>query len=629
MTETDLATLALARGIGDSYLDFRGQPREVSLRTRVAILAAMGIDVDDADAVATALAAPSGAPGARRAAASRCHEPGFLAEGARPWGLCAQLYTLRSATNWGVGDFADLARLARAAAARGADFLGLNPLHALFAADPSQCSPYSPSTRHCLNVLYIAIDAVPDLADCAEARATIAGPAFQQELARLRALDLVDYPGVSRCKLPVLRQLYGRFRRAELEAGTARAEAFRAYLAERADTVGRHALFEALDAHLRATEGASGGWPAWPGRFHDPDSAAVADFARESVQEVEFHAWLQWIAESQLAGAQRIAREAGMRIGLYGDYAVGSNPGGSETWSNRAAYCEGASIGAPPDALALKGQDWGLAPPDPWFMAQDDCCRFQQMMRDNMRHFGALRLDHVMALYRLWWVPRGLPASEGGYVHYPVERMFEAVAAESRRNACLVIGEDLGTVPAEVGQAMTDSGVYGYTVLYFERTADGGFRPPDDWRPDALASVTTHDLPSLRAWWEGSDIELRAELGMYPEGQDLGQLFAERERDRQRLVDAMATAGVRPRWPVERFEPDFAAAVHAFLASTASALVAVQAEDLLGMVDPVNVPGTSSEYANWRRKLSVDVEDLLEAGAAQPVLERLGRLRPR
>ena len=629
MIHKDLTALAQARGLGHSYLDFRGEPREVSLRTRAAILAAMGIDVEDAAAVAAALEEAAGRPPRDVTTPSRCHRPEFLAAGARPWGLCVQLYTLRSRSNWGVGDFGDLAQLARAAAARGADFIGLNPLHALFAADPAQCSPYSPSTRHCLNVLNIAIDAVPDLVDCPEAQAAIAAPAFQQELARLRALDLVDYPGVARCKLPVLRRLHQRFRTAEVAGGTPRARAFREFLAERADTVGRHALFEALDAEMRATHDALGGWPSWPERYQDPDSTAVAAFAHDAAEEVEFHAWLQWIAESQLAGAQRVALEAGMRIGLYGDYAVGSDPGGSETWLNRAAYCEGASIGAPPDALALKGQDWGLAPPDPWVMSRDEARGFARMMRDNMRHFGALRLDHVMSLYRLWWVPRGFAASEGGYVHYPVGRLFDAVATESRCNGCLVIGEDLGTVPAEVGRAMADSGVYGYTVLYFERDAAGGFKSPADWRPDVLASVTTHDLPSLRAWWEGSDIELRAQLGMYPEGQDLGRLFAERELDRQRLVDAMAEAGVRPRWPVDRFEPDFAAAVYAFLASTASALVAVQAEDLLGMTDPVNVPGTCSEYANWQRKLSVGVESLLEEPAAVPVLEALRRLRPR
>jgi 4-alpha-glucanotransferase len=317
-----------------------------------------------------------------------------------------------------------------------------------------------------------------------------------------------------------------------------------------------------------------------------------------------------------------------MAIGLYGDYAVGANPGGSETWSDRGAYCRGASIGAPPDRLALKGQDWGLAAPHPQAMAVDGCRRFGLLMQENMRHFGAVRIDHVMALYRLWWVPSGMAASEGGYVHYPAEALFEVVARESDAAGCMIVGENLGVVPVEVDRAMADFNVHGYKVLFFERNADLRFIAPGDWRRDALASVSTHDLPTLRAWWEGSDIELRARLGMYPEGVDPAGLVAGRQRDRELLIEAMAAAGVRPHWPVERFEPAFAAAVHAFVASTASALVAVQAEDLLAMTDPVNVPGTSSEYPNWRRKLSGDLAGLLQGDSARPIVETMRRLRP-
>ena len=629
MNDQDLDALARRCGLVDRYLDFRGEPRGVSLRTRRAILEAMGLDLSAGAILDAGPATGGGEPAVDGSPLARCHEPEFLAQGARPWGVCVQLYTVRSAGNWGVGDFADLASLARAAAAEGADFVGLNPLHAGFAADPSQCSPYSASSRHCLNVLYIAVPAVPDLAHCPEARQRIAEEEFQQEIQRLRSLDLVDYPGVARCKMEVLRLLHLRFRREEIAFDTPRARAFRSFVADRQATVGRHALFEAIDARMRSAHAAEGGWPSWPAPYRDPDSPVVREFAAGNELEVEFHAWLQWIAESQLAGAARAAQDAGMRIGLYGDYAVGCNPGGSETWSDQQGYCLGASFGAPPDALALKGQDWGLPPPDPVTLQREDCRAFRALMRDNMRHFGALRLDHVMALYRLWWVPRGLPASDGGYVHYPVECMFSAVADESRRGGCLVVGENLGTVPAEFSEIMDRSGLYGYTVLYFEREEGGRFKAPAGWSRDALASITTHDLPSLKAWWEGSDIELRAELGMYPEGQDLEALQAERDQDRQRLIDAMAEAGIRPRWPVDRYEPQFAAAVHAFLASTRSALVAVQAEDLLAMTDPVNVPGTHDEYANWQRKLSGGIEEMLSGEAARPVLESLRRVRPR
>lgn len=562
------------------------------------------------------------------AAPPRCYEPPDLAGGARRFGIAVQLYTLRSATNWGIGDFADLAELARRAAAAGADFVGLNPLHALFAADPAHCSPYSPSSRHALNVLYIAVEAVPEFATCAAAQARVADPAFQAELERLRGLPQVDYPGVARAKLEVLRILHEHFRREHAARRDARALAFDAFRAARGAALERHALFEALDEVLRARRDAEGGWMSWPEAYRDPDSRVVAAFARSAARRVEFHAWLQWIADEQLAAAGRAAREAGMSIGLYGDYAVGVNAGGSEVWSRQRVYRPGAAIGAPPDALALKGQDWGIPPLDPQALLEAGYRPFVELMRDNMRHFGALRLDHVMALYRLWWVPRGMPATEGGYVHYPLYDLLGIVALESHRNRCLVIGEDLGTVPRELQVAMGAFGVYHYRVLLFEKTPQGAFVPPQDWRREALAAVSTHDLPTLASWWEGSDIDLRARLGLYPDAAAEAEVRAARALDRERLLEAMAEAGVRPRWPVDRFEPHFAAAVHAFVAASRSALMAVQAEDLLGMREPVNVPGTGAERANWSRKLTGGLDELFD-GPGAPVLEALRRYRPR
>ena len=563
------------------------------------------------------------------AAPERCYESPELASGARRWGVAVQLYTVRSVRNWGIGDFVDLERLARDAAAAGADFLGLNPLHALFAADPGSFSPYGPSSRHWLNVLYIAVDAVPELAECDEARKRIAERRFQAELARLRATTQVDYHGVAVVKLQILHILHGHFRRAHLERKTQRGLEFQAFLAARGESLRRHAVFEALDESMRAELSARGGWTSWPEPYRDPASRAVAAFERAAAQRVEFHAWLQWLADCQLAAAARTARDAGMSIGLYGDVAVGVSPGGSESWSNQDVYRLAASIGAPPDALALKGQDWGIPPQDPAALMRVAYRPFIALMQDSMRHFGALRLDHVMALYRLWWVPRGLTATDGGYVHYPLDELLGIVALESWRNRCLVIGEDLGTVPGEVRRAMQAFGVYHYKVLYFEKAADGGFLGPADWTRRALASVSTHDLPTLKSWWEGSDIELRDRLDLYPSPEVRAEMEAARAHDRERLIDALAAAGVRPRWPVDHFEPEFAGAVHAFLAASASTLAVVQAEDLLGMTDPVNVPGTSSQYPNWQRKLDSDLAAVFAGDAARPVLEAMRRHRPR
>jgi 4-alpha-glucanotransferase len=563
------------------------------------------------------------------AAPEMCHQPAALGGEARRWGIAVQLYTLRSAMNWGIGDFADLTRLARDAGRAGADFIGLNPLHALFTADPAQCSPYSPSSRHALNVLYIAVDVLPDYAQCPQAQERVAQKSFQEELDRLCNEPLVDYAGVAAAKLEILRMLFVRFRKEEIARGTARAHSFEAFCATRGEPMRLHALFEALDEVMRSEHHASEGWTSWPQAYRDPSGPAVTEFAEREAVRVEFHAWLQWLAESQLAAAARAAKDAGMAIGLYGDYAVGANPGGSETWSNQAVYRRDAAIGAPPDPLALKGQDWGIPPQDPTALVAQRYLPFTRLMRSNMRHFGALRLDHVMALYRQWWVPGGVPATEGGYVHYPLQDLLGIVALESERGQCLVIGEDLGTVPDAVREAMQSWGIYHYKVLWLERTEDDGFRPPRKWARAALASVSTHDLPTLASWWEGTDIALRAKLDLYPSAEVRAEVEAERARDREALLQTMAEAGVRPRWPVDRFEEGFAGAIHALLASSQAALVAVQAEDLLGMTEPVNVPGTHDEYPNWRRKLDADLAELTTGTKARPVLEAMRRYRTR
>jgi 4-alpha-glucanotransferase len=635
-----LAELATLRGIGVEYLDFRDRPREVPDRSRAAILRAMGVDVDSPRAVAAAIdearrlqLAAAGArdaqPGEVGDGPERCFEPDDLASGGRRWGVSVQLYTLRSASNWGIGDFGDLVELVHRAAAAGADFVGLNPLHALFAGDPAHSSPYSASSRHALNVLYIAVEQAPGFEGCAEARAAVADPGFQQELTRLRNTACVDYDGVARAKLPVLRSVHEHFLREHVEARSAEGLEFEAFVAGRGETLRLHALFEAIDEVMRARREAAGGWLSWPAAYRDPRGRVVAAFERSAAGRVGFHAWLQWVADRQLAAAAAAAREAGMGIGLYGDYAVGVNAGGSEVWSRQHVYRLGAGVGAPPDALALKGQDWGIPPMDPLALMAEDFRPFAELMRDNMRHFGALRLDHVMSLYRLWWVPRGLSATDGGYVHYPLDELLAALARASRDCRCLVIGEDLGTVPREMSLAMKAHGVYHYKVLMFEKEADGAFTPPGEWSRGAIAAVTTHDLPTLASWWAGSDIELRARLGLYPDEATRLAVEQERQRDREHLLEALAEAGLRPRWPVDRFEPQFAAAIHSFLGASRSALVAVQAEDLLGMLEPVNVPGTSTEHPNWLRKLSGDLAELFDGASAQPILEVMRRQRPR
>ncbi len=545
-------------------------------------------------------------------APEKCHEPPGIAAGRKSWGVAVQLYTLRSASNWGIGDFSDLAELLRAVARVGGDFVGVSPLHALFPSDPTLFSPYSASSRHAINVLFIDVAGVLEVQGSRRAQALMADSGFRARLAALRTADHVDYPGVASLKLAVLRAAFERFRTEHLSRHTARAAACNAFLRERGEPMRLHTVFDALDDHLRRTRGTGAGWHNWPEEFRRPDSEAVRRFAQAHADEVDFHGYLQWLAAEQLATVRALAREIGLTIGIYGDYAVGVNASGSETWSDQTLYCTGAAIGAPPDPIGPGGQEWGIPPQDPRALRRAAYAPFAALLRASMRACGALRLDHVMALFRQWWVPRGLKSADGAYVHYPLEDLLAVVALESERQQCLVVGEDLGIVPDEIRRALPEYGVYHYKVVMFEQV-DGEFRAPSNYTRHSLATVTTHDLPTLHGWWSGHDIELWQRLGFYTDGDVLQRARAERAADRQRLLRALRREAL---WPPDEngAVPEYSAAlgrsVHVYLARSAAALVTVQLEDMIGMIEPVNLPGTSHEYSNWTRRMSASVAEI-------------------
>ncbi|MDP9084666.1 MAG: 4-alpha-glucanotransferase [Pseudomonadota bacterium] len=559
----------------------------------------------------------------------QCYEPAAILPGRKLWGMAVQLYTLRSRDNWGIGDFEDLKSLIRWVAAKGAGFIGLNPLHALFPADPQLSSPYSASSRHFLNVLYIAVPAIPEFQDCSSARRRCGEASISARLGELRARDHVDYRGVAELKLEILELLYRDFCDRQRSSDTDRGRSFRAFVAAGGESLQLHALFDALDRYFRATLGVASGWFSWPGEFRDVNGKAAKQFAAEHPREVEFYAYLQWIAHEQLRSAQTLTRELGMPLGLYGDYAVGASPSGSETWADQASYCMGAEIGAPPDPLALKGQGWGIPPQDPSVMLGQQLRGFIRLIRNNMRYYGALRLDHVMALFRLWWVAGGSSPTEGAYVHYPLQQLLTVLCLESSRSACLVVGEDLGVVPDEMRRAMPEFGLYHYKVLLFEKH-DGRFRRPHEFSKQALATITTHDMPTLHGYWEGRDIELRRGLNLYPSVDIENEVIREREQDRAMLLAALHDEGLAPTRPATPFEPftaDLAQALHLYLARSNTVLVALQIEDLLGMIDPVNVPGTDREYPNWQRKLALDIEEMATRQDFAGFLEQVHRAR--
>ncbi len=530
------------------------------------------------------------------------------------WGVTLPLYGLCSERNWGIGDFGDLADLAKAMAGLGAGLIGINPVHALFPSRADRISPYAPSSRRFLNVLLISIE---------RAARRLGGlpaldPACRAMLARARAAAQVDYPTIAELKQGALEQLHRTF---AASGGPARA-AFDQFRARVGPSLERQAVFEALLDHLVQKDPAHRCWRHWPADYRSPDHPAVAAFAARHAQRVEFFQFLQWLADEQLAEAQTEAQAAGMPIGLYLDLAVGVDPDGAEAWADPATVASRVRIGAPPDDFSPKGQDWGLAPLAPLALRAQAYAPFVELLRRNMAHAGALRIDHVLGLRRSFWLPpeRDLP---GAYVRYPLDDLLGLIALEAERARCVVIGEDLGTVPEGFRATLAEAGLLGCRVLYFERDQEGRFRGAASYPSACLASIGTHDLPTLAGFWVGRDIDWRERLGLFAEPAQPARERIERGLIRQRLLELLAAegllpAGLDPADPPAELPWSVVLALHQLLARSPAELVVMQLEDALQLVEQANLPGTTDQHPNWRRRLEVPLEQL----AADPgVLE--------
>jgi 4-alpha-glucanotransferase len=531
----------------------------------------------------------------------RCYLPPRL-RGRRTWALSAQLYALRSLRNWGIGDFTDLATFARIAGAAGARAAGINPIHALHPSNPIAASPYSPSSRLFFNVLYIDVERVEELEESPHIQAEIASDGFVNRLQTTRNERLVDYPGVAAAKLRILEQLHEVFLGRHVRSYDARARAFRRFCRAGGTALQRLAIYEALNEHFRSRDPQCYGWQHWPSEYRSPHSRSVEEFVRAHRKRVDFFLYLQWIARRQLAAAARDARDAGAY--LYCDLAVGVEHNGADAWADQDALVAHASLGAPPDPLNTFGQNWGLAPFSPQALRRRAYAPLVALLRATMRYAGILRIDHVMALQRAFWIPRGAPASEGAYVRYPLDEMLGIVALESVRNRCAVVGEDLGTVPDGFRERIGAANALSSRLLYFQRDwNDGSFLEPQCWPQLAAASVATHDLPTLAGWWTGDRTASE-----------------DRWRDRFLLVDALERAGAADARGAARLRDDaerggtlavvgeLALGVHRFLAATPSALAVVAIEDILNETEATNVPGTFDERPNWRRTYSIPLE---------------------
>ncbi|MCB1670143.1 MAG: 4-alpha-glucanotransferase [Gammaproteobacteria bacterium] len=528
----------------------------------------------------------------------RCHQPDWNAAGRRLAGMSVHLYELRSARNWGMGDFTDLAALVRHAAGTGLDFVVLNPLHILDSLAPENCSPYSPLDRRFLNPLYIDVECEPDYLDHPSVRDYVARPAFQSRLAELRATELVDYDSISHIKHTVLSKMFKRFREQHLEQPSPRGDAFRSWLQNKGEVLRKFGEFQAhrhrLSVHM--------------------------------ARHAEFHYYLQWLAEAQLKACQDQAREAGMAIGLVRDLAVGSDRNGAEVHLNPQLFCPDASVGAPPDPLAPQGQNWGLPPMNPLVLKQTGYAHFIELLKDNMAHCGALRIDHIMSLMRLWWCPGQDHTGKGAYVSYPAADLFAILKLESHRQQCVIIGEDLGIVPPEIRHLMGESAVFSNLLFYFEKYDPIHFRHPHDWNPNALAMVANHDVPTLAAWWSKRDLALREEIGLFANPQEMADAIRARESDLIQILHWLNGLHLLPEnwrdFNIHRiFDNNLCQAILQACAGSAARLVSIQPEDLCLVEAPINIPGTSREYPNWQRKLPTALEDLFSGPDSRQLLD--------
>ncbi|WP_075216218.1 4-alpha-glucanotransferase [Mongoliimonas terrestris] len=546
-----------------------------------------------------------------------CWLPDGVTDGRRLWGVSVQLYLLRSEENWGIGDYGDLVRLVEVLAAEGCAVVGLNPLHAQFVDDPEQASPYSPASRLLLNILNIAVPRLPEAAD-PDVAAWIASDDVQARIAAARDAALVDYTLVAALKTEALQRCHQVF---QARADAARSAAFERFRSNGGDRFELSCLFLALRDHFARTATLPD-WHDWPDAFKDPASDAVLRFAVEHRDAIDFVAWCQWLADVQLAEADAAARDGGMAIGLYRDLAVGADRAGAETWANPAAVIDGVSVGAPPDLFNPAGQSWGLPPFHPRQLRQEGYQSFVDLIRANMRHAGGLRIDHVMGLQQLYCIPAGATAADGAYLAYPVDDLLGVLALESLRHRCLVVGEDLGTVPEGFREKMEAGHVLSYRVLAFEKDEEtGGFAGTDAYPVLSVAVAASHDLATLKGWWQARDVAAKDRLGLYADEAEATAQRALRDRERRDLATLLHREKLLATEGPIRVE-SFVDAAHRHLARTRSALAVVQLDDITGERDQVNIPATDRETPNWRRKYGATVEALAANGA----FEKIGRI---
>ena len=545
----------------------------------------------------------------------RAYIPEPLAAGGKTAGFNVTLYGLRSEENWGCGDFTDLKKLIDWAHDEvGFSFVGLNPLHALHNRIPYNTSPYLPLSLYYKNLIYIDVAAVPEFSNCHAARQILQSASMQSKLRELRASEFVAYNEVAQLKRRFLKLLFRQFRR-DRGRNPERAKRFADFCWNEGDLLHNFALYSALDEILHKQDRNRWTWQHWPSEYHDPNSEASRRFAERHSRTVEFYKYIQFVLEEQLREAQNHARNRGLSIGLYHDLALATDSCGSDLWAYRDFYVNGCRVGAPPDDFSPNGQDWAFPPPNADVHRDSGYRLYRESIRKIVSHGGALRIDHVMRLIRLFWIPDGASPAQGTYVRDYATDLMRILALESVRSRNIIIGEDLGTVTDEMREMLSRFGILSYRLFYFEKHRDGRFKHSWEYPVQALVSSSTHDLATMAGFWQARDIEARRSAGLADE-HGYWQQQQDRKTEKQHMLDVLHAENLLPDWyprdaaQVPEVDGTLHNAVIAFLARVPSMLLLLNGEDLTKETEQQNLPGSTSEYPNWQRKMKVRLEDL-------------------
>ncbi len=542
-----------------------------------------------------------------------CYIPAEL-ESRGTWGLSINLYSLRSSRNWGVGDFTDLKTMVRFSASLKSGFVGINPLHAIPNIMPYGISPYSPITRFYKNFIYLDMNAIPEVIASESAQETMNSGVFKKEMSAATNGDLVEYEKIAFLKKSVLRNAFDSFYHGEYDGNSPRSCEFRKFIEEEGTALDSFALFSAIWEHMNNLHNHHG-WLDWPEQFRNPLSEAVREFRTLHEKELLFHKYVQWLLDGQHRETAELAFSLGMPIGIYHDLAIGSIGGGSDSWNSQGITADNVDVGAPPDDFNPNGQNWTFPPLISERLKETGYDFFIRLIAKNMRYNGALRIDHALGLFRLFWIPGGMPAEKGAYVTCADEDLLRIIALESVRNKTMVIAEDLGTVGENVHEALMRFGMLSYRLFYFERNyPDPSFRYPEQYPPMALCSITTHDLPTVYGFWSGRDIRVKKQLNVYHDSEIMQRCLKDRERDRMLMLDALKSRCIVP--DDFRLAPEMSTelclAIYEYLARTNCKLVAVSLDDVIGTVDQQNIPGITGSYPNWMQKTPASLEQMVD-----------------